>query len=156
MHFFKKHIFRYQFTWSREAILCLIETYENYPCLYVTTSDNYKNRNIKNKALEEIANDLNKKLLTSLTAKEVQAKLHGLRTQYLGELNKIKKSKVSGTSSDSVYVPKWQFFEKLHFLGVPAAVVTQGESNIDHTQVTQESINVEETDTQVSIFIFVT
>ncbi|XP_031327448.1 uncharacterized protein LOC116158758 [Photinus pyralis] len=118
-----------QFVWTPDVTTVLIHLYEEHPCLYLTSCNSYKNKNVRNAAYNSITAELNKNLNKSLTVKDVQTKLHDLRTQYLSELGKIKKSKVSGTSSDEVYTPKWQYFEILAFIG-QSTVVTEGESNI--------------------------
>ncbi len=41
--------------WSKEKTSELIEMYSTFPCLYATTSKDYSNKNLRNKALEELA-----------------------------------------------------------------------------------------------------
>ncbi len=47
---------------------------------------------------------------------EVQKKLNALRTYYVAEKNKTKKTKVSGAETADLYRSEWQFFESLSFL----------------------------------------
>lgn len=69
-------------------------------------------------------------MLTSLTMDEIKKKIHGVRAQFLAELNKIKKSEVSGASIDGIYVPKLWCFELLQFLQHGRNVVSKGDSNL--------------------------
>ncbi|KAJ8930018.1 hypothetical protein NQ314_017235 [Rhamnusium bicolor] len=49
------------------------------------------------------------------------------------EVNKIKKSHTSGSSTDSIYTPKLWCYELLFFLNESAKVVSEGESNLRET-----------------------
>ena len=104
--------------------------YENFPCLYSVSSEDYYNKTKRTLALQSITNEYNKRNLTTLTPKCIKEKIDGLRTQYLGEVNKIKKSKVSGAGVDEIYKPKLWCFDMLQFIskGVP---ITKGESTLD-------------------------
>lgn len=73
-----------------------------------------------------------------MTVGDVSKKIHGLRTTFFNELSKVKKSKASGVSADSVYSPKWHYFDLLQFLN-DGAVVLQGESNMN---INKEQVGV--------------
>jgi len=40
--------------WTNEAVRCLIEAYKQEPCLYAVDTPNYRNENIRNKALQKV------------------------------------------------------------------------------------------------------
>ena len=44
--------------WTTEKVVLLISLYEERPCLYETTSKDYFNRDLRNKALQEIVASL--------------------------------------------------------------------------------------------------
>lgn len=64
---------------------------------------------MKQKSLEEIASKLN------VTAQEVTAKLHSLRSQFNRECSKEKKQK-SGSAANEAYTSKWEYMQCLRFL----------------------------------------
>lgn len=108
----------------------LIILYEQHPELYRVSSRIYHNRPARQLALQEICENLNKMHMTQLSVNYVTKKIHGLRTTFLAELNKIKKSESSGMSADSFYVPKWWCFEQLQFLKDHGVVIHQGSTNL--------------------------
>ncbi|CAH0562746.1 unnamed protein product [Brassicogethes aeneus] len=118
------------YDWSRDATSCLIQLYEQHPCLYLPTHKEYHNRNTRNKALRSITFEFNKKNSTDVTADELKKKIHGVRTQFLSERQKIKKSEVSGASLDEIYKPKLWCFDQLGFLQQGSELVSTGESNL--------------------------
>lgn len=145
---------RNKFVWSREATTILIELYEGFPCLYEVSLEDYHNKNKRVAAIEEITLNFNNRNFTSLSSKLIQEKIHGIRSQFLAELNKIKKSKASGAGADQTYIPKLWCFDMLKFIQ-KGAPVTEGESNLqkdDHLQDIQESSG---TDSVVSRFMVV-
>ena len=88
-------------------------------------------------------------------ATEIKKKLHGIRTQYLAELQKIKKSEASGAGHDDIYLPKLWCFKILQFLYQGATVVAKGESNMlsqiySQASILDESQNERECDEEVS------
>ncbi|CAG9759631.1 unnamed protein product [Ceutorhynchus assimilis] len=141
--------------WSMAMITTLIDLYEGNPCLYLTTSLDYRNRNRRNKTLVNICETLNNRYLTitKLTVKDVQGKIHSLRSQYLCELGKIKKSQVSGASNDQVYVPKWQYFGALSFIeGRGGNILSEGDSNMKEMDLQELAlIETQESNIETSI-----
>lgn len=107
----------------------LIELYEQHGCLYITSDASYQNKISRESAFHKITEELNSKMLTNLSISEVKTKIKRLRTQYYAELNKIKKSEVSGVGTDGIYVPKWWCFELLNFLQL-GNIVNPGQSNL--------------------------
>ena|ERR1700761_189671 len=95
-----------KFNWEREKVYKLIELVEAHPELWDCSLKAYKNRHLKNKIHESIAQTLN------LTADLVDKKIHNLRCQLNTEIRKIKKKK-SRAGTNEIYHPKWEYFESL-------------------------------------------
>lgn len=152
------HFSTSSYDWPRGATLRLIELYEEHPCLYLPALAEYHNRGTRIKALEEITKNFNKLHLTNLKVEDIKKKIHGLRTQFLAELQKIRKSEVSGTSADDIYVPKWWCFENLRFLQQGTKICAKGQSSLweglDHNySQTQENASEIQESSVSSLYI---
>ncbi|KAG5885394.1 hypothetical protein JTB14_002791 [Gonioctena quinquepunctata] len=123
--------------WTTDQAVRLIEPYETHPCLYNAKSKNYHNRNLKAKASTEICDGF-KELFPDkpFTEALIKAKIHTLRSQFMSELNKIKKTEASGASPDDIYQPKLWCYQSLQFLEDTCEIVSEGDSNLeqDYTQ----------------------
>ncbi|KAF5276095.1 hypothetical protein FQR65_LT16496 [Abscondita terminalis] len=99
-----------KFVWSKEVIQDLCILYENKPILYRTHLPDYKDKNKRLKALNEIRNQLNERhqfvAAQCLTTEIVKTKIHGLRTQFFKEYNLLKSSKSSGCSTTDIKEPE--------------------------------------------------
>lgn len=80
---------------SREQTAYLIKLYEQYPILYETSNKCYKSKTRWNMALEAITIEFNKMFTIEISIDEIRKK-NNFRAQFFGEMNKIKKSMVSG------------------------------------------------------------
>ncbi|XP_048481508.1 uncharacterized protein LOC125489531 [Plutella xylostella] len=96
--------------WCNERVLKLIELYQNYECLWDTAHREYKNKLIKQDAWDSIAKTLD------VPVKEVESKVHTLRSQFSRERKKLKSSKKTGTGSDDVLNITWFAYKPLLFL----------------------------------------
>ena len=68
-------------------------------------------------ALKSITEDFNKKFaIVNLPVDDIRKKINSIRTQYFGEVNKIKKSQVSGAGAADVYKSNLWSFDHLQFL----------------------------------------
>jgi hypothetical protein len=65
----------------------------NQECLWDVKSENYRNRHIRDKALEEMVKELN---IPDVTPEDVKLKIKKIRTRYSYELGKVLKSEKSG------------------------------------------------------------
>ena len=88
--------------WAHEEILKLIELYEARPCLWDVSHKSYHLRDIREKALDEMATEL------ETTVKEIKSKLLNLRSQLGRENMKVKKTK-SGQATGELYKPNWTY-----------------------------------------------
>lgn len=114
---------------NRENVRTLVMLYEQHPCLYVTKSAEYHNRNKRDQALQTICRNYEEITKQPITVDAVKKKINNLRSQYLEQINKIRQSKVSGASADEVYKPTWWLFDDMSFLSVHIAA-RSGESSL--------------------------
>ncbi|XP_066587643.1 uncharacterized protein [Prorops nasuta] len=101
--------------WNNEAVLCLIESYKDEPCLYATNSVHYHNKHKRSEALKRICLNVSSQR-PGTTEVECSTKLHNLRNQFNIENQKVKASIKSGTGFDDVYKPTLWYFDNLKFL----------------------------------------
>lgn len=78
---------------------------------------------------------------THATFEDIKKKINSVRTQFFSELNKVKKSIVSGAGADDIYVPTLWCYEQLSFLN-DSNETRESESNLilnsAETEVDQE------------------
>ncbi|XP_073825391.1 uncharacterized protein [Musca autumnalis] len=97
--------------WSKEAVLKLIELWENYECLYNPKNRYYHNKRSRYDALNAIAKKL-KTFNKLIGPADVKYKIQYLRGQYTREITRIKEAK----QRDDVYIPNAYWFNQLEFL----------------------------------------
>ena len=95
--------------WTEEEVENLIDQYEAEPCLWDIFCNHYSKRDVKEKTISEIAENI------GVTVAEIKQKWTSLRAQFGRELKNSTKHK-SGQSTDELYVSQWVFYEKMHFL----------------------------------------
>ena len=71
---------------------------------------------------------INSPVFPLVSAEEMKKKLHSLRTSFGKELNKMEKSRKSGSGTDDVYRPTYEFYEELKFL-LPVITARPSRSN---------------------------
>jgi len=67
----------------------VLDLLRNQECLWNVKSGNYRNRNIRDKALEEMVKQLN---IPDLTQENVKLKIKSIHSRYSSELAKVLKS----------------------------------------------------------------
>ncbi|XP_075987812.1 uncharacterized protein LOC142984233 [Anticarsia gemmatalis] len=93
--------------WTNDVVLRLIDLYRSNECLWDTSNDSYKNKKLKNETWNEIA------LIMNLPRREVELKIHSLRSQFIRERKKFKNS----VNADGVVRQStWFAYEALMFL----------------------------------------
>jgi hypothetical protein len=103
-------------SFSRDVVRkIIIEDYENHPELYNVQHTFYKNKTKRQECLKRITNIVNEFCGISTTDENVK-KINGLRTQFLNEISKEKKSETSGKGRSQLYKSNWWCFELLNFL----------------------------------------
>ncbi|XP_046686437.1 uncharacterized protein LOC124372114 [Homalodisca vitripennis] len=131
--------------WSRETVMQLIDLYREQPVLWNPMDPDFKNKNLKNYAW----NDISREIKASNT--EVQAKVKTLLAQFQRELKKKK----SGSGADE-YKSKWCYFKAMLFLKdkttarkiKEAGIATDDKEAADET--VQEDIAEEGNDTSIT------
>lgn len=96
--------------------------------------------------IKRIQEEFNEKFLfVDVSVEDIRKKINNLRTQFFAELNKVKKSMVSGTSADDIYIPTLWCFDQLAFLDV-GNPVRQSESNllINETEMPNNELEPQE------------
>jgi len=90
------------FKWRDDNTQLVLDLLRNQECLWNVKLENYRNRNIRDKALEEMVRELN---IPNLTQEDVKLKIKSIRSRYSSELAKVLKSEKSGAGRDGIYVP---------------------------------------------------
>lgn len=96
--------------WTNEKVLQLIEVYREHPLLWDCHLSEYKNRNRRADALNEIA------LSFGVDKTEIDRKIKNLLSHFARELKREANSTKSGSGSDNVYKSKWFAFDSMQFL----------------------------------------
>lgn len=102
-------------SWTDEETATLIEIWEQHDNLYNTRHKNYFNRDLRQKTLAAIEDNL-KGLGITASVKQISKKLTDLKNYYGAQKRMTESSKTSGAGSDDVYISPWKFFDSLHFL----------------------------------------
>lgn len=92
---------------DRETVR-FVELYESEECLWNIRSNDYKNKDARDSAIDRIVKNLG---IPGYTSEDVLKKINNIRSSYLQEINKIKSSTSTGCDSDSVYVPRVAWFD---------------------------------------------
>jgi hypothetical protein len=95
--------------WRDDHTQLVLDLLSNQECMWNVKSGNYRNRNIRDKALEEMVKQLN---IPDLTQEDVKLKIKSTRSRYSSELAKVLKSEKSGAGQDNIYVPKLFWFKQ--------------------------------------------
>ncbi|XP_077298565.1 uncharacterized protein LOC143919879 [Arctopsyche grandis] len=95
--------------WTNEKIIKFIQAIETYTFLWDSSHNDYKNRNKKHDATQELAQSFN------CDSTEVMRKWKIILAQYRREKKKISDSKSSGSGISDKYKPKWFAYAYLNF-----------------------------------------
>lgn len=96
--------------WSDEEHLKIVQLYKTEGCLWNIHSPNYRNKEMRTAALQNICDKMG---IESLDIEDVKTKIKTLRSTYYLECDKISKSSRPGLGNN-VYVPKIKWFPELH------------------------------------------
>lgn len=116
--------------WYREQTIQLIELFRARPALWDTSSVHYRNKRMKNEALEQISHKL------KCPKEEIAKKICTLRVQFSRENVKVKRAREAGTVS---YNPKWFGYQLLSFLNDQSRYTSMPPSNTYSTASAVES-----------------
>ncbi|XP_073824812.1 uncharacterized protein [Musca autumnalis] len=117
----------FQLEWTIEAILEMVNLWQNYECLYNSKNPLYHNKHSRYNAFNEIAEKL-KIFNECIGPNDVKNKMQYQRGQYSRELSKSKEIR-SGSGADDVYVPSAYWFPELSFLQ-DHIKIRKGKSNL--------------------------
>jgi hypothetical protein len=101
--------------------------YEKYEVLWNVESDEYRNRNARNERIKKLLEEM---CVEGLTADCVRKKIKMIKTVYSQELNKIMKSKKSGTGTNDLYTLKLVWIEKADSFLRSATATRPSKSNL--------------------------
>ncbi|KAL7632341.1 UNVERIFIED_CONTAM: hypothetical protein RMT77_017344 [Armadillidium vulgare] len=101
--------------YSKEFITDVIEMYKGYPCLWKIKSDDFKNRNLKDKAYGELVKKF-QEVDPKADKQVVLKKFSSWRNSWKKEFKKVKESLKLGSDTDLIYTPKLWYFEILSFI----------------------------------------
>lgn len=91
--------------WNRAITKNFIELYREKPCLWKISSEEYRNKNLKQVAYNELVEYLKSNGMADMTIKEVKSKIQNIRRMVRKERSKVEASKSSGNGRDDVYKP---------------------------------------------------
>ena len=93
--------------WKDEHTPVILNMMRGRQCLWKPKLTEYKEKSKRDKALEDIVQELN---LNNLTVEGLKLKIKSIRKRYSTELVKIRKSERSGAGTDDIYVIKLFWF----------------------------------------------
>lgn len=91
--------------WNRAITKNFIELYRQNTCLWKISSEEYRNKNLKQVAYNELVEYLKSNGMADMTIKEVKSKIQNIRRMVRKERSKVEASKRSGNGRDDVYKP---------------------------------------------------
>ncbi|KOB76627.1 ADP-ribosylation factor-like protein [Operophtera brumata] len=100
----------YQPKLSEDETVKFVTIYRENPCLWDITSEHYKNKAMRQTALQNLCIGME---IEGFTLEDVKNKIKSIRSTYYLELDKIKKSSTSGASGN-VYQPKVKWFAEFN------------------------------------------
>jgi predicted house-cleaning noncanonical NTP pyrophosphatase (MazG superfamily) len=121
---------------SKEFIIEFLEKYRQFPCLWKIKSKDYTNKNLKNRAYDElltVCKNINPEANRDFVVKKIQS----FRGSFRKELKKVEDSKRSGKSADDVHVPTLWYYHLLEFT-VDQELPTDSISNFNNTGVNDD------------------
>eukprot|EP00112_Aurelia_sp_Birch-Aquarium-sp1_P024659 Seg788.15 transcript_id=Seg788.15/GoldUCD/mRNA.D3Y31 product="hypothetical protein" protein_id=Seg788.15/GoldUCD/D3Y31 len=118
---------------------------EERPCLWDVNCKDYKSRDERNKALNEIED------VIGIPPNEIKTKIISLRSQLGREMGKTVKTK-SGQSADDLYKSNWAYWDRLQFLQ-PVMKPGKSRDTFDtcNDDSEQEGRNSPDPDPQISV-----
>lgn len=91
--------------WNKSVLSDFIDHYRSKECLWKINTEEYKNKNLKNKAYTELVDQLKCNGMKDANVKMVKDKIQNIRRAVRKERAKVESSKRSGKGSDDIYTP---------------------------------------------------
>ncbi|XP_037295769.1 uncharacterized protein LOC115455511 isoform X1 [Manduca sexta] len=121
-------------TKERQILTDFIELYHDFPCLWNSELDSYKNRNERNMAWELLADKL-KELEPKASVATAKKKIEHLRTAFRREYRKVVKSK---RGLGSVHVPSLWYYKLISFIRLNRKKPTTENDSIESDEISDE------------------
>ncbi|KAG0710528.1 hypothetical protein GWK47_022617 [Chionoecetes opilio] len=116
-------------SWSKQHTSLFIDLLEQYPCLWKVKTKEYKNRDLRNVAINNICIEMSSKINCIVTHDIIVRKIHTLRTQFRREVKAaaVASRRAGATPAeaytythghiyDPAYTPRLWCFDELSFL----------------------------------------
>lgn len=117
---------------TKEFISDFLEKYRGFSCLWKIKSKEYTNKNLKNKAYDELV-ELCKTVYPDANRDFVVKKIQSFRGSFRKELKKVEDSKRSGRSADEVHIPTLWYYHLLEFT-IDQELPTESINNINNSE----------------------
>lgn len=98
--------------WDGNQIISFLNIYENYEILWNITLKEHMNKLKRGNAFENLLKELNESVFENTDINILKAKIKTIKTVYRQEVNKILKSKKSGSGTDDLYKLKLMWFNR--------------------------------------------
>ncbi|KPI96375.1 hypothetical protein RR46_12405 [Papilio xuthus] len=128
------------FKFGSNDLIKFITIYRNHECLWNTENEYYKNRDARNIALAEFAQEFG---VDGFGTKEITTKIKSLRTQYHAERKKIKDSMDNGRDTSDVYKSKLSWYNLMDSFVMKTSVNRITTSNMYDTSLVFKFENTE-------------
>lgn len=94
--------------WCERDTVKFVLMYEAEPVLWNVKLKDYRNKIARNEAIQRIIDNFN---ISGLSVQDVNMKINNIRSTYLQEKAKVRRSTESGCSVDDVYTPSLVWFD---------------------------------------------
>jgi vacuolar-type H+-ATPase subunit E/Vma4 len=94
--------------WTEDDTYKFVGLYCDYECFWNISSANYKNKHMRQRAIEAIMQAMGRE---EFAVTEVKQKIKNIQSTYNQEVQKIQEHKTSGTSPDDEYKPTVKWFD---------------------------------------------
>ena len=97
--------------WKNNEISKFLLELRKFPCLYDLSNEEYKKKDERESAFNDLLNNLRKhEEFISLTPEQLKNKKCSLQNTYKQEVQKVRNSKKSGAGTSDIYKPKLEWF----------------------------------------------
>lgn len=98
--------------WDGNQIISFLNIYEKYELLWNIRSNDHMNKLKRESAFEKLLKELQESGFEKIDINILKTKIKTVKTVYRQEVNKILKSKKSGSGTDDLYKPKLMWFAR--------------------------------------------
>lgn len=98
--------------WDGNKIISFLNVYEKYDILWNIKLKDHMNKSRRDTAFERLLKELQESGFENIDMNILKTKIKTIKTVYRQEVNKIVKSKKSGSGTDDLYKPKLMWFAR--------------------------------------------